>query len=88
MGDLIGLCAIVIVALSPLLRRFYIDHFWIHERGTVMPEDGSINFNPGLGGSWVWAPIIEYQASGQRFSSRISYRQTLTPNRNTPWAMR
>jgi hypothetical protein len=27
MGDFIGLCAIVIVALSPLLRRFYISRF-------------------------------------------------------------
>ena len=36
MGDFIGLCAIVIVALSPLLRRFYIDRFWVHGRGTVI----------------------------------------------------
>src|SRR6516164_9808578 len=33
MGDFIVLCVIVILALSPLLRRFYIDRFWIHARG-------------------------------------------------------
>jgi hypothetical protein len=34
MGDFIGLCVIAVLALSPLLRRFYIDRFWIHARGT------------------------------------------------------
>jgi len=66
----------VIVALSPLLRRFYMDRFWIHERGTVIRLDGGINFNAGPGGgTWVWTPVIEYQAGDRRLSSRISYWQ-------------
>ena len=76
MGEVIGVCALVIVAISPLLRRFYMDRFWIHARGTVIRLDGGINFNPGPGaGTWVWTPIIEYRAGGQRFSSRVSYWQ-------------
>ena len=76
MGEVIGVCALVIVAISPLLRRFYTDRFWIHARGTVIRLDGGINFNPGPGGgTWVWTPIVEYQAGGQQFSSRISYWQ-------------
>jgi uncharacterized protein DUF3592 len=76
MEHFIGVGLIVIVALSPLLRRFYMDRFWVHARGTVIRLDGGINFNPGPGGgSWVWTPVIEYQAGGQRFSSRISYWQ-------------
>jgi hypothetical protein len=38
MGDLIGRCALVIVGLSPLLRRFYIERFWIHAHGIVTPR--------------------------------------------------
>ena len=69
MGDFIGLCAIVIAALSPLLRRFYIDRFWVHAHGTVIRvEVISDNLE---GGAWVWTPIIEYQAAGQQFSSRV-----------------
>ena len=70
MGDFIGLCVIVILALSPLLRRFYIDRFWIHARGTVIrvEVEGVINDE---GGAWVWTPIIEYQVAGQQFSSRV-----------------
>lgn len=76
MGNVIAYCAIVFVALSPLLWRFYMDRFWVHGRGTVIRLDGSINFNPGPGGgTWVWAPIIEYQAGEQRLSSKISYWQ-------------
>ena len=75
MGDFIGLSAIVIVVLSPLLRRLYIDRFWIHGRGTVIRLDGAISTNPGAAGTWVWAPIIEYYAGGQKFSSRVSYWQ-------------
>ena len=76
MGEFIAYCAIVFVALSPLLYRFYMDHFWIHGHGTVVRLDGGINFNPGPGGgTWVWAPVIEYQAGGQRLSSQISYWQ-------------
>lgn len=76
MGDFIAYCAIAFVALSPLLHRFYLDRFWIHGRGTVVRLDGGINFNPGPGGgTWVWAPVIEYQAGGQRLSSRLSYWQ-------------
>ena len=76
MGEFAGFCAIVIVALAPILHRFYMDRFWIHERGTVIRLDGGINFNPGPGGgTWVWTPVIEYQAGGQRLSSGISYWQ-------------
>lgn len=75
MGHFIALCAIGIVALSPLLRRFYIERFWIHGRGTVIRLEGGISTNPGAAGSWVWTPIIEYHAAGQRFSSRVSYWQ-------------
>ena len=70
MGDFIGLCAIVLVALSPLLRRFYIDRFWVHGRGTIIRVEGVINSNPE-GGAWAWTPIIEYHAAGQQFSSRV-----------------
>jgi hypothetical protein len=77
MGDFIGLCAIVIVALSPLLRRFYIERHWIHVCGTVIRLEGGINVNPEAAGAWVWTPIIEYDAAGQRFSSPVSYWQRL-----------
>ena len=71
MGDFIALCVIVLVGLSPLLRRFYIDRFWIHARGTVIrvEVEGVINDE---GGGWVWTPIIEYQAAGQQFSVKAS----------------
>lgn len=75
MGQFIGLCVIGIVAISPLLRRFYIDRFWIHGRGTVIRLEGGISTNQGAAGTWVWAPVIEYHAAGQRFSSRVSYWQ-------------
>ena len=78
MGNVIAYCAIVFVALSPLLWRFYMDRFWVHGRGTVIRLDGGINFNPGPGGgTWVWAPVIEYQADGQMLSSKISYWQRI-----------
>jgi hypothetical protein len=76
MGNIVAYCATVFVALSPLLWRFYMDRFWVHERGTVIRLDGGINFNPGPGGgTWAWAPVVEYQAGGQRLSSKISYWQ-------------
>jgi Protein of unknown function (DUF3592) len=76
-ADFITLCAIVIVALLPLLQRLYIERFWTHGRGTVIRIEGGINTNPGPGGgTWVWSPVIEYDAAGQRFSSRFSYWQT------------
>ncbi len=75
MGDFIALCAIGMFALSPLLRRVYMERFWIHARGTVIRLEGDISTNPHSGGSWVWAPVIEYHAAGQRFSSRVSYWQ-------------
>jgi uncharacterized protein DUF3592 len=76
MGQFIGLCAILIVALSPLLRRFYIERFWIHGRGTVIRLDGGVPTMPGAG-AWVWTPILEYHAAGQRFSSKVFYWQRL-----------
>jgi hypothetical protein len=69
MGDFIGLCVIAILALSPLLRRFYIDRFWVHARGTVIRVDLVIGDNEES--AWVWTPIIEYRAAGQQFSSRV-----------------
>jgi Protein of unknown function (DUF3592) len=74
-ADFIVYSAFVIVALSPLLRRLYIERFWIHERGTVIRLEGAINTNPEAGGAWVWTPVIEYYAAGQRFSSQFSYWQ-------------
>jgi uncharacterized protein DUF3592 len=69
----IALSVIVIVALSPLLRRLYFERFWIHGRGTVIRLEGAISTNPGAGGSWVWTPVIEYKADGHLFTSRFSY---------------
>jgi hypothetical protein len=60
-----------------MLRRLYIERFWIRGRGTVIRLEGGINTNPGAGGAWVWSPVLEYHAGGQRFSSRFSYRQLL-----------
>ncbi len=77
MADFITLCAIVVVVLSPLLRRVYIEFSWERGRGTVIRLEGGINTNPGPGGgSWVWTPVIEYSAAGRRFSSRFSYWQS------------
>jgi hypothetical protein len=75
--DFISVAAIVIVALSPLLRRLYIECFWTRGRGTVIRLEGGINTNPGAGGAWVWTPVIEYHAAGQQFRSRFSYWQLL-----------
>jgi hypothetical protein len=77
MGDFIGLCAIVIVALSPLLQRLYIQRFWIRGRGTVIRLEGGMNTNPDAAGGWVWTPVIEYYVAGQRFSSQFSYWQRI-----------
>lgn len=75
-GYVVALCATVLVAGSPLLHRFYIDRFWVHARGTVTRVDGTINFNAGSGaGTWAWTPVIEYEATGQRITSKISYWQ-------------
>ncbi len=77
MAEPIVLCVIVIVVLSPLLRRFYIERFWEHGHGTVIRLEGGINTNPAPGGgTWVWTPRIEYHVGGQRFSSRFSYWQS------------
>jgi hypothetical protein len=70
--DFISVATIVIVVLSPLLRRVYIERFWIHGRGTVMRLEGGINTNPGAGGAWVWTPVIEYHAAGQQSLVRKS----------------
>ncbi len=76
--DFTSLSALVIVALSPLLRRIYIQRFWVRGRGTVIHLEGGINTNPGPGGgTWVWSPLIAYDAAGQRFSSNFSYWQSL-----------
>jgi Protein of unknown function (DUF3592) len=75
MDQFIGISVIGLVMLSPLLRRLYIERFWIHGRGTVIRLEGGLSTNPSAAGSWVWAPVIEYHASGQRFSSKVSYWQ-------------
>jgi uncharacterized protein DUF3592 len=69
------LCAIAVVILSPLLRRLYLERFWVHAGGTVKHLDGSISTNPHAGGAWVWVPIIEYHAAGKTLSGRVSYWQ-------------
>jgi hypothetical protein len=74
MAEFIGYCVVAIVALSPLLRRFYMDRFWIHERGTVIRLDVAFNFTEG---GWLWTPIVEYEAGGQRLSTKIYYWQRL-----------
>lgn len=77
MSNTITLCAFVLIVLSPVLRRLYIERFWRRARGTVIRLEGGINTNPAPGGgTWVWTPRIEYQAKGQRFSSRFSYWQS------------
>jgi hypothetical protein len=45
------LCAIAVVILSPLLRRLYLERFWVHACGTVKHLDGSISTNPHAGGA-------------------------------------
>ena len=77
MADGITLTLLVIVALSPLLRRLYIQRFWIEGRGTVIRLEGGINTNPSASGAWVWAPVIAYEAAGQQFTSKFSYWQPL-----------
>jgi hypothetical protein len=77
MADFVGFCVIAILVLSPLLRRLYFEHFWVHASGTVIRVEGEINPNPGAGGAWVWTPVIEYHAAGRQFSSRFSYWQLL-----------
>ena len=78
MANAIILCAMAIVALSPLLRRLYIERFWIRGRGTVIGLEGGINTSSDTGGgTWVWTPRIEYHVGGQRFTSRLSYWQSL-----------
>jgi hypothetical protein len=39
------------------LRRFYIDRFWVHGRGTVIRVDLFIGDNEES--AWVWTPIID-----------------------------
>ena len=76
--DFISVAAIVIVVLSPLLRRIYIQCFWIRGRGTVIRLEGGINDQwSDAGGGWVWTPVIEYNVAGQRFSSQFSYWQRI-----------
>ena len=79
MADFIALCAIVFVALSPLLRRCYIERFWVHGRGTVIRLEVGIDYNSETAGAWAWTPIIEYDAAGQRFTSAVSYWQRFNP---------
>lgn len=75
MAYFVILSAIVIFAISPLLRRLYFERFWVRGRGTVTRLEGGISQNPGAAGSWVWVPIIEYHAAGKTLSGRVSYCQ-------------
>jgi len=74
MSYFIVLCAIVTVALWPLLQRFYIERFWIHGRGTVIRLETGFSTSEN-GSGWLWAPIVEYDVAGQRFTSTLSYLQ-------------
>ena len=75
--DLMTLSVLAIVALSPLLRGIYMQRFWIRGQGTVIRLEGGISTNPGPGGgTWMWSPVIAYDAAGQRFSSMFSYWQS------------
>jgi Protein of unknown function (DUF3592) len=85
--DFISIAAIVIVVLSPLLRRIYIQCFWIRGRGTVIRLEGGINTNADVGGGWVWTPVIEYCVAGQRFSSQFSYWQRISTNAKSKYAV-
>jgi hypothetical protein len=85
--DFISVAAIVIVVLSPLLCRIYIQCFWIRGRGTVIRLEGGINTNADAGGGWVWTPVIEYCVAGQRFSSQFSYWQRISINAKSKYAV-
>jgi hypothetical protein len=71
--------------LSPVWRRFYIERFWVHARGTVIRSEGEIV--PEAEDTWTWTPTIEYDAAGQRFRSSPTGSAS-TPNRNIPWVIR
>src|SRR5215467_13277556 len=72
---LIVRCAIMIAALAPIWRRFYIEHFWASARGTVIRVD--LGCSPdGVPGS-VWVPTIEFHAAGQRWVFAKNYWQTV-----------
>src|SRR5258706_10427457 len=66
MADLIVRCAIVIAALSPILGRLYIEHFWVRGRATVIQVNLEL-VQDGEGMSLAWVPTIEYYAHGQRW---------------------
>ena len=53
MADFIAHCTIVFVALSPLLRRCYIERFWVHGRGTVIRLEVGIDYNSEAAGAWL-----------------------------------
>jgi hypothetical protein len=74
MANLIAYCALALVGLSPILRRVYIEYFWVHGRGTVIDVDRTYASSEDASG-WVWVPTIEYHAAGQRWTSPLSYRQ-------------
>src|SRR5579871_470971 len=73
MSYFFGFCAVLVMALSPLLRRFYIERFWRRGHGTVVRLDGDV----GAKGTWVWIPIVEYEVEGQRYSSGFTYLQRI-----------
>jgi hypothetical protein len=83
MADFTTLTALAIVAVSPLLRRIYIQRFWVAGRGTVIRLEGGINTNPGPGGgTWVWSPVIEYYAPANVSAPGFRIGNRSTPSRN------
>jgi len=77
MGNLVGYGILALVVLAPLLRRLYIEAFWTHAEGRVIRLGGGMSTNPGPGGgTWVWAPVVEYRVDGKSFSAQLSYWQS------------
>jgi len=49
---------------------------WARHRHTPGRRD-QFQSRPGGGGTWVWTPVIEYEAGRQRLTSKISSWQRL-----------
>jgi Protein of unknown function (DUF3592) len=73
--SLILRCAIIIAALAPIGRRFYIERFWACARGTVVKMDLQYNATSRMPG-WIWVPTIEYHVAGQRWALAKNYWQS------------
>src|ERR1700733_3615175 len=73
MAQVVVICALIVFAISPLLRRLWIDRFWIPARSTVIRME--VRYSSSETPGWMWAPIIEYEAAGQRFTFERNYWQ-------------